>query len=86
MNDAIDAKKLAIVITTTSRFCTCVSSWPSTASSSASSRRSKMPLVAQTVAVFGERPIANALGIEVWAMATRGLGRFAWMHNRSMIP
>ena len=41
--------------------------------------------MAQTVAVFGERPTANAFGIGVWAIATRGLGRFAWMQSRSMI-
>ena len=77
MNEAIEAKKLAIVITITSRFWTWVSSWPSTASSSASSSRSRIPVVAQTVAVLGERPTANALGIDVWAIATRGLGRLA---------
>ena len=40
--------------------------------------------MAHTVAVFGERPIANALGIGVSAIATRGLGRLAWMHSRSI--
>ena len=40
--------------------------------------------MAQTVAVFGERPTANALGIGVSAIATRGLGRLAWMHSRSI--
>ena len=43
-----------------------------------------IPVVAQTVAVLGERPIANALGIGVSAIATRGLGRLAWMHRRSI--
>ena len=41
--------------------------------------------MAHTVAVFGERPTANALGIGVSAMATRGLGRSAWMHSRSIV-
>ena len=40
--------------------------------------------MAQTVAVLGERPIANALGIGVSAIATRGLGRLACMHRRSI--
>ena len=41
--------------------------------------------MAHTVAVFGERPTAKALGIGVWAIATRGLGMLAWTHRRSMI-
>ncbi len=41
--------------------------------------------MAHTVADLGERPIANALGIIVSAMATLGLGRLAWMHRRSII-
>ena len=45
-----------------------------------------MPLVAQTVADFCERPIAKALGIEVSITQTRGLGRLACTHSRSMIP
>ena len=65
MKAAIDAKKLAIVITTTSRFRTWVISWPSTASSSAGSSSWRIPVVAHTVAVFGERPTAKALGIGV---------------------
>ena len=85
MNAAIEAKKLAIVITTTSRLMTWVISWPSTASSSAGSSSWRIPVVAHTVAVFGERPTANAFGIGVWAIATRGLGMLAWTHRRSMI-
>ena len=85
MNEATEAKKLAIVITITSRFCTWVSSWASTPSSSAGLSRSSRPVVAHTVAVSGERPMANALGIGVSAIATRGLGRLAWMHSRSII-
>src|ERR1700761_7529892 len=83
MKAAIEAKKLATVITTTSRFSTWVISWPSTASSSDALSRSMIPVVAHTVADLGERPIANALGIGVRATATRGLGRLAWMHRRS---
>ena len=45
-----------------------------------------MPEVAQTVADFCERPIANAFGIEVSITQTRGLGRLACTHRRSMIP
>ena len=44
-----------------------------------------IPVVAQTVALFGERPIAKAFGIAVCATATRGLGRSAWTHSRSII-
>ncbi len=42
-------------------------------------------MVAHTVAVLGERPIAKAFGIWVWAMATRGLGRLAVRHRRSTV-
>jgi hypothetical protein len=79
------AKNEAMVMTITSRFCTCVSSWASTPSSSAGLSRSMIPVVAHTVADRGERPSAKALGIEVWATATRGLGRSAWTHSRSTI-
>jgi len=85
MNDATVAKNEAIVITITSRFWTCVSSWPMTPSSSAGESSSSRPVVAQTVAVFGERPIANAFGMRVSAIATRGFGRSAWTHSRSTI-
>ena len=44
----------------------------------------RIPVVAHTVACFGVRPIANAFGIGVSAIATRGLGRFAWMQSRSI--
>ena len=44
-----------------------------------------MPVVAQTVADFGERPSANALGMRVSATATLGLGRSACTHRRSII-
>ena len=38
------------------------------------------------MAVLGERPTAKALGIGVSATATRGIGRLAWMHRRSIVP
>ena len=44
-----------------------------------------MPVVAHTVALEGERPTANAFGMSVSATATRGLGRSAWTHSRSII-
>ncbi len=65
MNDAIEAKKLASVITITSRFWTWVSSWPSTRLELAVAEQRRIPVVAQTVAVLGERPTANAFGIGV---------------------
>ena len=80
------AKKLASVITITSRLITCVSSCAITPSSSAVSSSSRIPRVAQTVVDFCERPIAKALGIEVSITHTRGLGRSACTHSRSMIP
>ena len=80
------AKKLASVITITSRLITCVSSCAITPSSSAGESSSRIPRVAQTVADFCERPIANAFGIGVSITQTRGLGRSACTHSRSMIP
>ena len=50
------------------------------------SSRSRIPRVAHTVVDFRERPIAKALGIGVSITHTRGLGRSAWTHSRSMIP
>ena len=44
-----------------------------------------IPVVAHTVADFGERPSANAFGIRVSATATFGLGRSACTHRRSII-
>jgi hypothetical protein len=83
--DAIEAKKLASVMIITSRLITCVSSWASTPSSSAGDSNSMIPVVQHTVALFCERPMANALGIEVAITAIFGLGRSAWMHRRSII-
>ena len=70
---------------TTSRLAMWVSSWAITPSSSAGESSSRMPVVAQTVACFCERPMAKALGIGVSATEMRGLGRSAWMHRRSII-
>ena len=44
-----------------------------------------IPVVAHTVADFGERPSANAFGMRVSATATFGLGRSACTHRRSII-
>ena len=79
------AKKPASVITSTSRLATWVSSCAITPSSSAGESSSMIPVVAHTVAYFGERPIANAFGIRVSATATFGFGRSAWTHRRSII-
>jgi len=85
ISEAIEAKKLASVMISTSRLMTCVSSCASTPSSSAGDRSSMIPVVAHTVAVLGERPIANAFGIALCITPTRGLGRSAWMQSRSII-
>ncbi len=77
------AKKLAIVITITSRLITCVSSWPITPSSSAVSSIRRMPLVAHTVAFFCERPIAKALGMGVSITHTLRLGQVR-LHAQSL--
>ena len=61
--DASDAKKLAMVMISTSRFFTCVSSCAMTPSSSVGVSVFMIPVVAQTTALFFERPIANAFGI-----------------------
>ena len=75
----------AIVMIITSRFLTCASSCAMTPSSSAGESSFMIPVVAQTVALFCDLPIAKALGISVWATATFGLGRSAWMQRRSII-
>ena len=77
ISEASVAKKLARVMTITSRLITCVSSCAITPSSSAEERRSRIPRVAHTVVDFLVRPIANALGIGVSITHTRGLGRSA---------
>ena len=44
-----------------------------------------MPRVAQSTATLLLRPVANAFGMLVGAMATRGLGMSASAHSRSTI-
>ena len=84
--DASVAKKLASVITITSRLITCVSSCAITPSSSAGLEQFEDAGVAHTVVDFFERPIANAFGIDVSIVHTLGLGRSACTHSRSTIP
>ncbi len=79
-------RKLAMVITATSRWATWDSSWARTASSSDSSSRRISPVVAQTTALFGLRPVAKALGTSVSATATRGFFMSARAQRRSMTP
>ena len=79
------AKNAAKVMIITSRLATWVSSCAMTPSSSAGESSSMMPVVAHTVAFFGERPSANAFGIAVLATATFGFGRSACTHRRSII-
>ena len=79
------AKKLASVMTSTSRFATCESSWASTPSISCGSSRRQRPSVTATAACFGLRPVANALGTSVGMMATLGFGRSAIAQRRSTI-
>ena len=44
-----------------------------------------MPVVTQTTERSGDRPVANAFGMSVSAIATRGLGMSASAHSRSII-
>ena len=60
--DAIEAKKLARVMIITSRLTMWVSSWAMTPSSSAGESSSMIPVVAQTVAFFCERPMRERVG------------------------
>ena len=83
MNAAIIAKKLAIVIVRTSRLAMWESSWARTASTSFGSRRCQSPVVTQTAACFGDRPVAKAFGTGVSITAMRGFGRSAIAHSRS---
>ena len=45
-----------------------------------------MPVVTQTAERCGDRPVANALGNVVSAIATTGLGMSASAHSRSIMP
>ena len=76
----------ATVITSTSRCATWESSWASTPSSSSGVSRPRIPVVTQTTARSGERPVANALGMSSSAMPTRGLGMSASAQSRSIMP
>ncbi len=76
----------AIVITSTSRCATWESSWARTPSSSSASSLPRMPVVTQTTARFGERPVAKALGMSTSEMPTRGLGMSASAQSRSIMP
>ena len=44
-----------------------------------------MPVVTQTTAALGLRPVAKALGTSLWAMPTLGLGMSASAQRRSTI-
>src|SRR5215218_4956015 len=78
-------RKLAMVITATSRWATCDSSCDSTASSSGGDSRRWIPVVTQTTAWCWLRPVAKALGRSVSAMATLGLGMSARAQSRSTV-
>ena len=84
MNPATIAKKLARVMMATSRWATWLSSWAMTPSSSSGSSRSSRPWVTATAACLGLRPVANAFGMSVGTIATRGMGSPAVMHSRWM--
>ena len=85
MIDAIEAKKPAIVMISTSRFLMCDELVRHDALELVRLERVHDPGVAQTTALFFERPIANAFGIAVSATAIFGFGRSAWMQRRSII-
>ena len=82
---AIEAKKLAMVMISTSRCFTCDSSCAITPSSSLGESVRMIPVVQATVAFFCERPSAKAFGMSMSATAIFGLGRSAWMQSRSII-
>src|SRR5918995_2922518 len=84
-NPARMPRKLAMVITATSRWATCDSSCDSTASSSGADSRRRIPVVTQTTACFWLRPVAKALGRSESATATFGLGMSARAQSRSII-
>ena len=83
INAASIAKKLARVMISTSRFAMCESSCARTPSTSFGSSRSHSPVVTQTAACLGERPVAKAFGTGVSMIATRGFGRSAIAQRRS---
>ncbi len=77
------AKKLATVMISTSRLAMCESSCARTPSISFGSSRSQRPVVTQTAACLGERPVANAFGTGVSMIAIFGFGRSAIAQRRS---
>ena len=79
-------RSVVCVITRTSRWATCESSCASTASSSSASSLPRIPVVTQTTARFGERPVAKALGMSTSEMPTRGFGMSASAQSRSIMP
>lgn len=86
MTPASTPRNEAIVMTATSRWATCDISWARTPSSSSGSSLRSRPVVAQTRAVFSLRPVANAFGTSLSAMATLGFGMSASAQIRSMVP
>lgn len=86
MTPASTPRNEAIVMTATSRWATCDISWARTPSSSSGSSLRSRPVVAQTRAVFSLRPVANAFGTSLSAMATLGFGMSARAQIRSMVP
>src|SRR5215218_342306 len=84
-NPARMPRKLAMVITATSRWATCDSSCDSTASSSGADSRRRIPVVTHTTACCWLRPVAKALGMSESATATLGLGMLARAHSRSTV-
>ena len=79
------AKKLATVITSTSRLTMCESSCASTPSISFGSSRFQSPVVTATAACFWLRPVAKAFGTSLSMIATRGFCRSASAHSRSIM-
>src|SRR5215217_1056151 len=79
------AKKLEMVMIATSRFAMCESSCATTPSTSARSSRRQRPSVTATTECFGFRPVAKAFGTSVGITATRGFGRSAMAHSRSIM-
>ncbi|CAB4719479.1 unannotated protein [freshwater metagenome] len=56
-----------------------------TASISSRGMARRRPSVAQTTALLGPRPVANAFGCSLGAIATRGIGRFARVASEAIM-
>ena len=76
----------AIVMTATSRCAMCAISCARTLSSSTGSSRRSSPVVTQTTEFFWLRPVANAFGTSVSAIATFGFGVSDMAQMRSTTP